>query len=146
VGDPILASNITRRVDFALFMVDALENDELVHEAPAIVGRQTLLYVQMACFLASFLLGYAVITRDVWFRGEIVTVAGLAYAGYCLASRMVHSTAGIIAAVVSGILVLWIVASLLFGGLPSHPRLLAAILSTAGLLLIVPIALLRQRP
>ena len=32
---------ITRRVDFALFMVEALENDELVHEAPAIVGCQT---------------------------------------------------------------------------------------------------------
>jgi hypothetical protein len=41
VGDPILASNLTRRVDFALFMVEALENDELIHEAPAIVGRQT---------------------------------------------------------------------------------------------------------
>jgi NAD(P)-dependent dehydrogenase (short-subunit alcohol dehydrogenase family) len=41
VGDPILESNKTRRVDFALFMVEALENDELVHEAPAIVGRQT---------------------------------------------------------------------------------------------------------
>ena len=40
-GDPILASNITRRVDFALFMVAALENDELIHEAPAIVGCQT---------------------------------------------------------------------------------------------------------
>jgi NAD(P)-dependent dehydrogenase (short-subunit alcohol dehydrogenase family) len=40
VGDPILASNLTRRVDFALFMVEALVNDELVHEAPAIVGRQ----------------------------------------------------------------------------------------------------------
>jgi hypothetical protein len=40
VGDPILASNITRRVDFALFMVAALENDDLVHEAPAIVGCQ----------------------------------------------------------------------------------------------------------
>ena len=40
VGDPILHSNITRRVDFALFMVEALRNDELVHEAPAIVGRQ----------------------------------------------------------------------------------------------------------
>jgi NAD(P)H-binding len=38
VGDPILRSNITRRVDFALFMVAALTNDELVHEAPAIVG------------------------------------------------------------------------------------------------------------
>jgi NAD(P)-dependent dehydrogenase (short-subunit alcohol dehydrogenase family) len=38
VGDPILESNVTRRVDFALFMVDALTNDELVHEAPAIVG------------------------------------------------------------------------------------------------------------
>ena len=41
VGDPILESNLTRRVDFALFMVEALENDELVHEAPAIVGCQT---------------------------------------------------------------------------------------------------------
>ncbi len=41
VGDPVLASNITRRVDFALFMVEALENDELVHETPAIVGCQT---------------------------------------------------------------------------------------------------------
>ena len=38
VGDPILASNITRRVDFALFMVEALKNDKLIHEAPAIVG------------------------------------------------------------------------------------------------------------
>ena len=38
VGDPILESNITRRVDFALFMVAALENDELIREAPAIVG------------------------------------------------------------------------------------------------------------
>ena len=41
VGDPVLESNITRRVDFALFMVAALENDGLVHEAPAIVGCQT---------------------------------------------------------------------------------------------------------
>jgi hypothetical protein len=41
VGDPILKSNMTRRVDFALFMVAALENDELVHEAPAIVGCRT---------------------------------------------------------------------------------------------------------
>jgi coenzyme F420-reducing hydrogenase delta subunit len=41
VGDPILESDITRRVDFALFMVEALENDELIHEAPAIVGCQT---------------------------------------------------------------------------------------------------------
>ena len=41
MGDPILERNITRRVDFALFMVEALEADELVHEAPAIVGRQT---------------------------------------------------------------------------------------------------------
>ena len=38
VGDPILKSNITRRVDFALFMVAALENDTLIHEVPAIVG------------------------------------------------------------------------------------------------------------
>jgi len=41
VGDPVLESNITRRVDFALFMVEALENDDLVHEAPAIVGCQS---------------------------------------------------------------------------------------------------------
>lgn len=41
VGDAVLASNITRRVDFALFMMEALENDELIHEAPAIVGCQT---------------------------------------------------------------------------------------------------------
>ncbi len=41
VGDAILKSNVTRRVDFALFMVDALENDELIREAPAIVGRLT---------------------------------------------------------------------------------------------------------
>jgi NAD(P)-dependent dehydrogenase (short-subunit alcohol dehydrogenase family) len=41
VGDPILASNITRRVDYALFMVEALENDALIHEAPAIVGCRT---------------------------------------------------------------------------------------------------------
>jgi NAD(P)-dependent dehydrogenase (short-subunit alcohol dehydrogenase family) len=41
VGDPILASNLTRRVDYALFMVDALVNDALIHEAPAIVGCRT---------------------------------------------------------------------------------------------------------
>jgi hypothetical protein len=41
VGDPILESNLTRRVDFALFMVAALGNDELIHEAPAIVGCRT---------------------------------------------------------------------------------------------------------
>jgi hypothetical protein len=38
VGDPVLASNRTRRVDYALFMVEALKNDALIHEAPAIVG------------------------------------------------------------------------------------------------------------
>jgi uncharacterized protein YbjT (DUF2867 family) len=38
VGDPVLASNRTRRIDFALFMVDALTNDGLVREAPAIVS------------------------------------------------------------------------------------------------------------
>jgi len=42
VGDPVLASNKTRRTDFALFMVAALEDERLVHEAPAIVGCQTL--------------------------------------------------------------------------------------------------------
>ncbi|MDX1646551.1 MAG: NAD(P)-binding oxidoreductase [Longimicrobiales bacterium] len=41
VGDPILESNLTRRVDFALFMVEALTDEALVQEAPAIVGRQS---------------------------------------------------------------------------------------------------------
>ena len=41
VGDPVLASNRTKRIDFALFMVSALTDDSLVHEAPAIVGRRT---------------------------------------------------------------------------------------------------------
>jgi len=41
VGDPILKSDLTRRVDFSLFMVAAIENDDLIHEAPAIVGCQT---------------------------------------------------------------------------------------------------------
>ena len=41
VGDPILASNLTRRVDYALFMVEALKNDALIREAPAIVGCRT---------------------------------------------------------------------------------------------------------
>ncbi|MFZ1685685.1 MAG: NAD(P)H-binding protein [Candidatus Zixiibacteriota bacterium] len=41
VGDPLLKSNLTRRTDYALFMVAALENDSLIHEAPAIVGCQT---------------------------------------------------------------------------------------------------------
>lgn len=38
VGDKVLESNLTRRVDFALFMVHALTDDSLIHEAPAIVG------------------------------------------------------------------------------------------------------------
>ena len=41
VGDPILESNLTRRIDFALFMVAAIENDDLIHQAPAIVGCQS---------------------------------------------------------------------------------------------------------
>jgi len=41
VGDPALASNRTRRIDFALFMVNAIVDDQLIHEAPAIVGCQT---------------------------------------------------------------------------------------------------------
>ena len=41
VGDPILESDLTRRIDFALFMVHALENDDLIGEAPAIVGAET---------------------------------------------------------------------------------------------------------
>jgi len=41
VGDPILKSNMTRRIDFALFMVAALEDNDLIQEAPAIVGCKT---------------------------------------------------------------------------------------------------------
>lgn len=41
VGDPILKSNKTRRIDFALFMVEALEKDALIQKAPAIVGCRT---------------------------------------------------------------------------------------------------------
>jgi NAD(P)-dependent dehydrogenase (short-subunit alcohol dehydrogenase family) len=41
VGDPVLESNLTRRIDFALFMVEALTNDALIQEAPAIVGRSS---------------------------------------------------------------------------------------------------------
>jgi len=41
VGDSIPKSNVTRRVDFARFMVEALQNSALVHEAPAIVGCRT---------------------------------------------------------------------------------------------------------
>jgi len=41
VGDPLLASNLTRRIDFALFMVAALTDDTLVQQAPAIVGCQS---------------------------------------------------------------------------------------------------------
>ncbi|MGW0591958.1 hypothetical protein [Streptosporangium sp. NPDC002607] len=35
----VLTGDITRRVDFALFMVEALVDDELIRVAPAIVGR-----------------------------------------------------------------------------------------------------------
>ncbi|AKQ67829.1 Rrf2-linked NADH-flavin reductase [Myxococcus hansupus] len=41
VGDPALKSNMTRRVDFAMFMVEALTDDSLIQEAPALVGRLT---------------------------------------------------------------------------------------------------------
>ncbi len=39
VGDPLLESNRTRRIDFALFMVAAIDDDTLIQEAPAIVSR-----------------------------------------------------------------------------------------------------------
>lgn len=41
VGDPVLKSNKTRRVDFALFMVAALTDPALTREAPATVGCHT---------------------------------------------------------------------------------------------------------
>ncbi len=48
VGDAILKSNCTRRIDFALFMVEALTNDNLIHEAPAIVGCKTTSAIEFA--------------------------------------------------------------------------------------------------
>jgi NAD(P)-dependent dehydrogenase (short-subunit alcohol dehydrogenase family) len=53
VGDAVLESDITRRVDFALFMVEAIENDDLVHEAPAIVSRQSPSALAHAAALAA---------------------------------------------------------------------------------------------
>lgn len=41
VGDAVLESNLTRRTDFALFMVHALTDDDLIQQAPAIVGRNS---------------------------------------------------------------------------------------------------------
>ncbi|SAL32838.1 NmrA family protein [Caballeronia udeis] len=50
VGDLILASNITCRVDFALFMIEALENNELIHKAPAIASAaKRLRHSSRAC-------------------------------------------------------------------------------------------------
>jgi len=39
VGDPVIARNRTRRTDFALFMVEAITHDVLIHEAPAISAK-----------------------------------------------------------------------------------------------------------
>lgn len=39
VGDPAIASNMVRRTDFALFMVEGLTNDGLIRKAPAIARR-----------------------------------------------------------------------------------------------------------
>ena len=41
VGDPVFESNITRRVDFALFVWPPSRMASFVHAAPAIVGRQS---------------------------------------------------------------------------------------------------------
>jgi hypothetical protein len=38
---PSWASNLTRRVDYALVMVAAQKNNTLIHEAPPIVGCQS---------------------------------------------------------------------------------------------------------
>lgn len=54
VGDPVLASNRTRRVDFALFMVEALRNDALIHEAPAIVSCRSPSAIEFAARLHQF--------------------------------------------------------------------------------------------
>jgi hypothetical protein len=36
IGDPAISKNLIRRIDFAQFMVDAIENTELIQRAPAI--------------------------------------------------------------------------------------------------------------
>lgn len=41
INDQVEATRRVFATDFALFMVEALRNDELIHEAPAIVGRRT---------------------------------------------------------------------------------------------------------
>ncbi|MBS4100872.1 NAD(P)-dependent oxidoreductase [Tsukamurella paurometabola] len=41
VGDPVLASDRTRRIDYALYMIEALTDDSLIRKAPAIVGCAT---------------------------------------------------------------------------------------------------------
>lgn len=41
IGGPVSATSATHRVDFSRFMIEALENDELIHEAPAIASCQT---------------------------------------------------------------------------------------------------------
>lgn len=41
VHDPALESNRTRRIDFARFMVEAIENDDLIQQAPAICSRES---------------------------------------------------------------------------------------------------------
>jgi hypothetical protein len=38
VGDALLKSNITRRIDFARFMVEAVNDASLIHQLPAIVS------------------------------------------------------------------------------------------------------------
>ena len=38
VGDALLKSNITRRIDFARFMVEAVNDASLIHQVPAIVS------------------------------------------------------------------------------------------------------------
>ncbi|MEM9641627.1 MAG: NAD(P)H-binding protein [Pseudomonadota bacterium] len=43
VGDPVVKANIVRRTDFALFMVDALTNPDLIGTAPVIVSRTRVL-------------------------------------------------------------------------------------------------------
>jgi len=53
VGDPILKSNRVRCVDLALFMIEALENDELIHEAPAIIGCQMRSALALAAAVGS---------------------------------------------------------------------------------------------
>jgi hypothetical protein len=51
MGDPILASGMMRRTDLVLFMVETLNNDPLIHEAPRWSAAARMAADVVQCFL-----------------------------------------------------------------------------------------------